>query len=156
MNFDSTKVIFFDLDNTLFDHTRAERNALFSLIKENAEVFAGVEPEMFVRVYREVNKVLWKKMAAGEVSGEELKGLRFQMSLSEFDRDDGDAELLSKQYFEFYSRQSCALPNAHETLAYLRPNYELGILSNGFPEIQERKLRNLQMAAHFKFKIYSG
>ena len=150
------KIIFFDLDNTLFDHTSAERNAILTLMEANPRVFRGIDPTEFVRAYHEVNKVLWKRMVAGEISAAELKRQRFEISLSNFNGDPSHAESLSKQYFEFYSRQNCALPDVHEVLDYLSPKYQLGILSNGFPEIQEKKLRTLQVDSYFKFRIYSG
>lgn len=156
MNAASINVIFFDLDNTLFDHTRAERSAILSLIASNPEIFHAIDPDSFVQVYHQVNKVLWKKMAAGEITSEELKHQRFEISLNQFNRQTNNADALSKQYFEFYSSQTCAHPNTREILAYLKPKYHLGILSNGFPEIQERKLCNLRVGSHFKFKIYSG
>lgn len=156
MNTKQIKIIFFDLDNTLFDHTRAERNAILALMGANPEIFQAIDPAEFVQVYHEVNKGLWKKMAAGEITSAELKRLRFQMSLENFNGDATHAESLSKQYFEFYSGQNCSLPDVHEVLDYLQPKYQLGILSNGFPEIQETKLRNLRVGSYFKFRIYSG
>ncbi len=156
MKLAAIKVIFFDLDNTLFDHTRAERDAILALVNANPKIFHSAAPEAFLKVYHEVNKTLWKKMANGEIAASELKRLRFEISLNEFAADPRHAEALSQQFFDFYSRQTHALPNAHKILNYLKPKYELGILSNGFPEIQETKLRNLGVAAYFKFKVYSG
>jgi putative hydrolase of the HAD superfamily len=150
------KVIFFDLDNTLFDHTRAERAAILALVEANPKIFHSVAPETFLKIYHEVNKTLWKKMANGEITAAALKRLRFEISLQEFETNPRHAEALSVQFFDLYSRQNCALPNVHKILDYLKPKYELGILSNGFPEIQETKLRNLGVAAYFKFKVYSG
>jgi putative hydrolase of the HAD superfamily len=156
MNPTSIKVIFFDLDNTLFDHTCAERTALLALIDANPDIFELIDAESFVNVYQEVNRLLWKKMAAGDLTSIELKRQRFEISLNRFERQLFDPDALSKQYFASYAAQSCANANAHDIVAYLQPKYPLGILSNGFPEIQERKLQNMGMAANFKFKIYSG
>ncbi|MFQ5865565.1 MAG: YjjG family noncanonical pyrimidine nucleotidase [bacterium] len=156
MNSENIKIIFFDLDNTLFDHRRAEQSALRILLHHPPEIFASVDEEQFIRVYDKNNGIVWKKLAQGEISSQELKILRFQMTFDDLRITTANAEEISERYLEIYTKQNFASPNVYETLKYLKPNYELGILSNGFSNIQESKLTNLQLNSFFKYKIYSG
>ena len=55
-----------------------------------------------------------------------------------------------------YSQLGFTFPNARETLTYLKDRYRLAILSNGFPEVQEQKLRNTKLGTFFKHKLYSA
>lgn len=151
-----TKVLFFDLDNTLFDHKRAERTALVELMKSHPEIFAETDETQFLSAYDRYNKKLWKEMAEGKISAHELKLQRFALSLSETGCPADMAGELSEGYMERYSQLGFTFPNAYETLTYLKERYRLAILSNGFPEIQERKLRNTKLGAFFRHKLYSA
>ncbi|MFQ6113581.1 MAG: YjjG family noncanonical pyrimidine nucleotidase [bacterium] len=156
MNSENIKIIFFDLDNTLFDHRRAEQSALRILLHNLQEIFASVNEEEFIRLYDKNNGIVWKKLAEGEISSQELKILRFQMTFDDLMITTANAEEISERYLKIYTNQTFASPNVYETLKYLKPNYELGILSNGFSNIQESKLTNLRLNSFFKYKIYSG
>lgn len=155
-NIKTIKTIFFDLDNTLFDHTRAERTALVSLMKDYPEIFTDVSQENFLHIYHKNNIQLWKQLSAGEISAQQLKVQRFELSLKELNCDNAKSAELSQSYFEIYSKQSFVLPNVEEILIYLKPKYELGILSNGFKTTQEKKLQNIKLDSFFTYKIYSG
>ncbi len=156
MNPRNIKVIFFDLDNTLFDHSRAERSALRTVIRRHPKILAAIDEETFLTTYDRINQMLWKKMAAGELSAERLKTMRFELTLDELDANHADPAELSAQYFNVYGRQCFEISGAKEILSYLKPQYPLGILSNGFPNIQENKLRSLDIGSFFNYKIYSA
>lgn len=150
------KTIFFDLDNTIFDHTRAEQSALKILLESSPEIFAPVDQEKLVQTYHKINLELWKRMAKGEITPQRLKVLRFKLTFEELKINAANAEEISQKYLEIYMNQCFTFPNIKQILEYLKPKYELGILSNGFANIQERKLHNLKLTAYFKYFIYSG
>lgn len=149
------KTIFFDLDNTLFDHMRAEQTTLKLLLDSKPELFAKVSREDFLRTYDKNNTILWKQMADGEISPGELKSLRFKMTFEELNLTPIDYSIFSEKYLAIYLEQTFVVSNAVEILDYLKPKYSLGILSNGFPRVQESKLSRLNMQSYFEYKIYS-
>lgn len=155
VNLSNIKTIFFDLDNTLFDHTRAESSALRILL-DSLPDFDTIDREAFIRIYDKNNQLLWRKMENGEITPDELKVSRFQKCLDEFDIDIADVTKLSKLYLQIYSTQNYVFPNAIEVLEYLKPKYTLGVLSNGFAEIQQNKLKTLNLQPYFEYEIYSG
>ncbi|MFQ5825076.1 MAG: YjjG family noncanonical pyrimidine nucleotidase [bacterium] len=156
MKINNIKTIFFDLDNTLFDHTRAEQTALKILLNTFPETFSSVNEEEFFRVYDKNNTIVWKKLSEGKISSQELKVLRFQMTLNDLNIFTENVEELSKYYLGLYTKQSFVSPHLNDTLNYLKPKYYLGILSNGFANIQESKLTNLELDSYFRYKIFSG
>ena len=49
---------------------------------------------------------------------------------------------LSEQYINHLSSYNNLFPNTLEVLEYLKPKYRLHIITNGFQEIQDKKLKN--------------
>jgi len=150
------KTIFFDLDNTLFDHTRAEATTLKVLLKTSIKADGTINQDDFVDCYVKHNTALWEEMARGTIAPDEVKVKRFELTLTEFDFDHPDLAGLAADYLELYSQQKFCLPNARKILDYLCQNYELGILSNGFAETQRNKIVNLDFTSYFTHTIFSG
>ncbi|MFQ5652044.1 MAG: YjjG family noncanonical pyrimidine nucleotidase [bacterium] len=152
---DQIKTIFFDLDNTLFDHTRAEQTALRLLMQSLPDVFLGVEESELLNVYHAVNTFLWQQMAQGQITADELKLERFKLVFDELNLRELHLANASERYLQFYLKQPFYLPGSEEILKYLKPEYDLGILSNGFAEIQHVKLNHGGLEAFFKYRVYS-
>lgn len=149
------KTIFFDLDNTLFDHTRAEQATLEILLDSSPQDFNGINYDEFCRIYDKNNTALWHKMSQGKITPDELRIERFKMTLEELNIRYTKYSELSEKYLEIYSKQSFSLPGTNEILNFLNLKYELGILSNGFAKTQETKLSNLDLNSFFKYRIFS-
>ena len=62
---------------------------------------------------------------------------------------------LSNAYIEHLSTHVHLVPNTREILEYLKPRYRMHIITNGFEEIQGRKLRNSGIAGYFDQVINS-
>jgi YjjG family noncanonical pyrimidine nucleotidase len=151
----NVKTIFFDLDNTLFDHNAAERAANEILFRRYQMLLGSVELDEWVRIYSEENLRLWKQMSEGAVSPSDLRVLRFSNTLLRLGCSTALAEELAREYVTIYSSQKFACPNVHAILEHLEGRYELGILSNGFAEIQGDKLALLGISHFFRHVIYS-
>ena len=65
------------------------------------------------------------------------------------------AEQFSKDFFAIIPTKSTLMPHAKEVLEYLAPKYNLYILSNGFRELQSRKMRSAGVDEYFKKVILS-
>ncbi len=150
------RTIFFDLDNTLFDHTTSEQMALREVVAAFPHAFQRVTAEKVLSVYHEVNSRLWQQLAAGEIDGETLKLRRFELLFERLGVNTIAPALAAQRYLDAYKRQKYYLPGADEIIAYLAPDYTLGVLSNGFSDLQERKLTRLKAASHLRYRVYSG
>jgi len=148
------KLLFFDLDNTLFDHTRAQMTTLKSMLREFPE-FSRVEEDAFIACFMRINERLWKEMAAQRITAPELRELRFRETCRELNIEISNVKSLSAQYLDIYANQTFLFPEVHETLNYLQSRYRLGLLTNGFTETQESKLDNNGLKDYFDHKIYS-
>ena len=58
-------------------------------------------------------------------------------------------------FFAIIPTKSVLMPHAKEVLEYLAPKYNLYILSNGFRELQSRKMRSAGVDGYFRKVILS-
>jgi putative hydrolase of the HAD superfamily len=156
MNPADIKTIFFDLDDTLFDHTRAQRSALRQMLRRLPGRSPSVETELFLRTYDRINAELWYSMAAGRISAAQLKVMRLQQTFAELNIPPVNFQTLSHTYLQIYNQQTFAVDHADIIINYLHGRYVLGILSNGFDDIQEAKLDRMALQGCFDYCIYSG
>ncbi|RTE52860.1 noncanonical pyrimidine nucleotidase, YjjG family [Arenibacter aquaticus] len=146
--------VFFDLDHTLWDFERNSALTFQRILHENC---VDVDLEDFLRVYIPINFEFWKYYREGKISKEDL---RFQRLKKTFDRlgfevSNGLINRLSEQYIQYLSTYNHLFPNTIEILNYLRPKYNLHIITNGFHEVQHKKLRNSKIDTYFNQVINS-
>jgi HAD superfamily hydrolase (TIGR01549 family) len=143
------RAVFFDLDNTLFDHRRAAREALAELHRRYA---AGTDLDEFVRLYFEINQRMWLLLSTGEIDVATLRARRFVELFARVGLGaPADAAALGREYFDVYLGLSYALPGAEAALAELAPLVPLGLLTNGFTDIQAVKIDRLGWRKYFKW-----
>lgn len=148
--------LFIDLDDTLFDFTGASREAF----RETYELL-GYERffdsfDQFLHIYEPRNKELWKDYNAGRINKEQLNKIRYNYPLEAVGCP--DEELGARFCTEALGRIPCKnmlLPGASELLDYLSGKYELFILSNGFVELQSKKMATTGLTKYFKRVILS-
>jgi putative hydrolase of the HAD superfamily len=135
--------IFFDLDHTLWDFTANSRQAL-KLTLEKHDLLKQI-PSFgeFVKGYETVNGKLWEDYRKRKISKNSLTSQRFSMSLEAFDISNANCQELNDCYLHFMAEQTGLYPGTTETLSYLKnKGYQMHIITNGFQEVQLKKLRN--------------
>jgi putative hydrolase of the HAD superfamily len=145
--------IFFDLDNTLWDH---RRNAYLTLkdIFETQQVSLKykLDFEEFHQEYFTINERLWEQMRDGEIDKEHLRKHRFYDSFLFFGIDDFElAQTFENQFLDQILRYNDLVEGAFELLEYLsEKGYILHILSNGFEEVTYLKCELSGIKNYFK------
>ena len=110
----------------------------------------------YYNIYLPNNINLWDKYRQGLISKSELIIERLLYPLRPFGIDDKTyATKLNEDFLNRTSAKTKLLPNAFEVLEYLRPNYKMYILSNGFEEVQYKKINNSGLAPFFDGVILS-
>ncbi len=140
--------VFFDLDHTLWDF---EKNSALTFEKIFLENSLDIDLNDFLRVYIPQNLVFWKLYREERITKSDL---RYQRLKTVFDRlgksvSDDTINLLAEQYIMYLSSFDHLLPGTIEILEYLHPNYRLHIITNGFQEIQQKKMRNSNILDFF-------
>lgn len=146
--------IFFDLDHTLWDF---ERNSALTFQKILNENELDVDLQDFLEVYVPLNLNFWKLYRENKISKEEL---RYQRLKKTFDKigaviPDVTINTLAIAYIDNLSSFTHLVPHTVEILEYLAPSYNLHIITNGFQEIQEKKLRGSNIHRYFDQVINS-
>ena len=140
MKFDNIQHIYFDLDHTLWDFDR--NSALtFEVILKQEKI--DIDLTEFLEVYVPINSNYWELYRNDQISKESLRTGRLKDSFDQLKLHVHPEIIdnLSVKYLEFLPQHNHLLDDTLEILEYLKPNYQLHIITNGFEEIQNDKLK---------------
>lgn len=148
------KHIFFDLDHTLWDF-ETNSNKTFSLIFEKNGL--EIEFDDFIEVYQPINHRYWKLYREDKISKADLRYGRLREAFDAIDYQTTDEmiQLLSQEYIKYLAQHNALFDNAIPVLEYLKQKYKMHIITNGFEEVQHRKLHNSKLAPFFDQVITS-
>ena len=139
--------LFFDLDNTIWDFNRNSRDALmgcFPVFGLELSLF-----EEFFRIYNLHNDALWELYRRNGISKEDLSKARFNLTLEEMGISGIDGRELNQAYLAGMPLQTRLCEGTMEVLAPLARKYQLHIITNGFSEVQYKKLGHSGLATFF-------
>jgi putative hydrolase of the HAD superfamily len=149
--------LFFDLDHTLWDYDRNVQESLTELHDVYQLVNRGIDsPEKFIESFYNVNFKLWALYDIGKIDKDSLREKRFKLVFENAGADpDLVPKLLEEDFMHRTSSKPHVLPYTFEILEYLRPNYGLHIISNGFNESQAKKMEASGLTPYFDLVITS-
>ncbi|MCG6186079.1 YjjG family noncanonical pyrimidine nucleotidase [Maribellus maritimus] len=144
------KHIFFDLDNTLWDFEKNSKNAMeiaFAHFFDNTQLpFAE-----FFETYSRINDYLWDEYKKRNIQKKELIFLRFKQTFSTHKLSGVDPEEMNSFYLDEMAKQKDLKVGALEILQYLKQkSYILHIITNGFKEVQYKKMETSGLMPFFK------
>lgn len=134
--------IFFDLDNTLWDHRKNAYLTIKNLFeKEEITLKYNIDFEEFHAAYHIINERLWEQIRDGEIDKEYLRKHRFYDTFRRFGIDNLELSMYFEEHFlDKILNYNHLVESAEVVLEYLKAkNYTLHIISNGFQEVTERK-----------------
>lgn len=134
--------IFFDLDNTLWDHRKNAYLTIKDLFeKEEISLKFNIDFEEFHSAYHDINERLWEQIRDGEIDKEYLRKHRFYDTFNRFGVDNLQLSMYFEEHFlDKILNHNHLVEGAEYILEYLKnKNYKLHIISNGFQEVTERK-----------------
>lgn len=142
-NMDKNKVahIFFDLDHTLWDFETNSAATFHQIFQEYSFPFSV---EKFMRVYSPINHAYWKLYRENRIDEIQLRQLRLEKTFEalSFSASQDTITHVADQYIEQLSTQTHLFKGTKSLLAGLAAQYSLHIITNGFENVQQRKLKN--------------
>ena len=143
------KHIFFDLDHTLWDFDKNSELAFDKIFKQNHPT---IDTKLFVTIYAPINQACWKLYQVDKITHEQLRYKRLKESFDamNYSISDNDINKIADDYITFLPENNQLFDGAIEILDYLKPNYNLHIITNGFAEVQFKKLNNSGISIYFQ------
>ena len=152
------KVLFFDLDHTLWDFEKNSTASLSILYNEMKLQERGIASfDDFDLVYHEINDRLWDRFRKGFLSREDLRWKRMWQALVHYKvLDEVLAKQMSERYLEILPTQTNVFPHCIELMDYcVSKKYQLHLITNGFELTQKLKLKNASLDKYFDVMITS-
>lgn|SRR5690554_673612 len=152
------KTLFFDLDHTLWDFDANAHIALREIYTTYDFASRGMATfELFQENYEHQNLLFWERFRNGHVDREALRWKRLWHTFLDFRiYDKGLAREASEHYLKLLSYQTTLVEHAEQVLQHCQHRgYELAIITNGFKDTQNVKLKEAGIAHYFKAVITS-
>jgi putative hydrolase of the HAD superfamily len=142
--------IFFDLDHTLWDF---EKNSMLTFDKIFNEQILSIDLEQFIFYYNPINHDYWKKYRENKISQDELRYNRLADTFEQmkFKTTNSQIDQISEAYITYLSSFSHLFEGAIPLLEKLKSNYHLHIITNGFEQVQNLKIKNSGLKTFFDF-----
>jgi putative hydrolase of the HAD superfamily len=142
------KDIFFDLDHTLWDF---DKNSMLAFKRVFKKFKITIEFDAFLKIYEPINVEYWKKYREDKVSKESLRRGRLIDSFNFFDLIYTTEKIdeIADAYIQELPFDNHLFEGAVEILDYLILKYKLHIITNGFEEVQHKKLKNSGIDHYF-------
>ncbi|MEE4001324.1 YjjG family noncanonical pyrimidine nucleotidase [Tenacibaculum sp. FZY0031] len=146
--------LFFDLDHTLWDFDRNSKLTFEQIFKEKKIIIAIDE---FLEAYVPVNLKYWRLYREDRIEKSELRYRRLKETFDclNYTISDGLISEISEDYICYLPNYNYLFEGAIEVLQYLEKKYHLHIITNGFKEIQNLKLKKSGIHQFFKQIITS-
>ena len=151
------KTLFVDLDDTIWDTRSNGKESMEEVYRDYG--FDRFYPSFkaFYDVYFPHNCMLWDQYRDGKITKDELIVERLLYPLRPFGNYDKQFILsLNDDFLTRTTTKTKLLPHALEVLDYLKDaQYKMYIVSNGFEEVQYRKINNSGLSPYFEGVVLS-
>ncbi|HEV7379938.1 MAG TPA: YjjG family noncanonical pyrimidine nucleotidase [Dyadobacter sp.] len=147
------KHLFFDLDHTLWDFEKNSSESLQDIFYQLSLADHGVSSmDNFVECFIRINTKLWDEFDRGILPHAYIREKRFVMVFEELGIACPENHLeIGELYLHTLPGKKHLLEGALETLNYAQEmGYQMHIVTNGFTEIQARKMTSSGISHYFE------
>lgn len=151
------KHLFFDLDDTLWDFEKNSALVLSDLFNEfELSGKLNTDFDTFLNAYKQINLLFWSSYNKREIDKTYLRNNRFHQTFKKFEYNNYSENLiLTNHYLERAPHGKHLKLGCIETLEYLKQQYSMHIITNGFKEIQSIKIDGCGLRNYFNQIIIS-
>lgn len=141
--------LFFDLDHTLWDFEKNSAMAFETVFRKHQIELALAD---FHLHYSAINTAYWKLYREEKVTQQQLRygRLKDTFDLLNYVISDDLIHQISIDYIAVLPDNNYLFDGTIAILDYLKPKYKLHIITNGFEEVQNHKLKNSGIQPYFQ------
>jgi putative hydrolase of the HAD superfamily len=152
------KHLFFDLDHTLWDFEANAKDTLYELYLKYDLIKIGIENfDDFFCKYSIHNEKLWSRYTKGFIKQEELRWKRLWLTFLEYKiANEPLSKQIAQDFLQILPTKKTLFPYTIEILQYLKgKQYSLHLITNGFENVQYKKIKNSNIQVYFQEVITS-
>ena len=148
VKFNGINDIFFDLDHTLWDFQKNSALTFDFLLKKYQ---INIDLNKFLNIYIPINFSYWKLYRDEKITKEFLRYNRLKSSFEKLNISLSDDVInkIADDYVISLPVNNFLIKDTILVLDYLRNKYRLHIITNGFTEVQNKKIVNSQIKKYF-------
>lgn len=149
MKINNIRHVFFDLDHTLWDFDKNSGLTFDKIFKMND---LSINLSSFLEVYEPINLKYWKLYRDEKIDKQTLRYARLNdtFKILEIPVKSSLIHKISKDYISYLSTFNHLFEGTIEILDYLKSKYKLHIITNGFKEVQQKKLNKANIDHFFE------
>lgn len=138
------KVVFLDLDNTLWDFDGNAEEALAELFhRHHLHIKSNFNVAQFIDLYKEINASWWRRYEKGEVNKDQLRTRRFYDTLIQMGIPESEhPENVWDEYLAICPIMTRLMPGCMSFLESVSAFVPLVLITNGFQETQTTKIQH--------------
>lgn len=152
--FDDIRTIFVDLDDTIWDFTANSKVAL-KAVYERYQLDNQCSYDVFIKEYLLINEKLWSLYHHGKIEKDFLKRERFRASFDRCGIICESPERFDYDYLETIVTLKNVVAGAPKLLQHLKKRGSVNVLSNGFANLQFRKLQSAGLDRYIDLMVLS-
>jgi len=152
---DKLEAILFDIDDTLFDRDKAQREWAHLMMQEFREIFKGIEQKVIVDALLKSDRIGTEE-SDRTYSRDAVRIGRFKIFLKLLNLDSEPAEGITVLYVESYPKINSPVKEAKSVIEHLAKRFQLGIVSNALRDVQYQKLDTLGIKDIFDCIVLSS
>lgn len=149
--------VFFDLDHTLWDYDFNATKVLSDLYDHfRLQEVLRTSKEGFIKTFFSINANIWRDYNQGKIEKEYIRNERFGRIMRHCGAEDTTISHRLSDYFLYYCpRQPKLMEEVDVVLPFLSKKYKLGIITNGFSDVQDTKLTSSGIRKYFEVIVTS-
>ena len=149
------KVVFFDLDETLYDYGSVRRIAN-QRVAELVEKLGIISSDVFIRTLRRITKEFYEKYQGLPALFDRKTRFREVFKALNIDVSEEIVTRLADEYWNFVYQRIKPYPDVVPVLEFLKKRgYRLGIISDGLIDVQLNRIRALKLEKYFDMFTFS-
>ncbi|KAF5578265.1 hypothetical protein FPCIR_11668 [Fusarium pseudocircinatum] len=139
-------MVFFDLDNTLFDHQKSLDTAM-ALVRTRFPLLRQISLARLTEKYNKALNLVYDRYLRNEIAHQDQDREKLKLFFKSLDLEEPDSECIARfrnLYKTGYRMHRSAMPGGIQTLRSLRQNgYRTAIITNGPTESQIEKAKDI-------------